>query len=444
MCQSNDNCHSDGILASPRGEHNRRMRVTRSIQRLFGGSMNRTLRLTTALMALGALVSGSAFVAVGTSAASTTKSPILVGGVWSASTYTGADAGAQAAFKAFDASGGLDGRMIKFVGMQDDAQSNTQDLTAAKNLVNQHVFAVVPVATSSWVAGSVLAAAKIPYFGMSIDTNWWNQANGFSIIGANPPGPTTLKVETDSVSVICKAVTDGCKGKTVAIIGTNDTAAQENMKNDAAQYARAGAKVVAQLASIPDPPAVVSDYTPYADQLLSSNSGKQPDIIQQVLPPESDASMISELENLGFKGNDFNFSLYDPRAVAIAKGSDTLVTFEPWEANTPAVQTMRQRVLAVDPKAILGQATLIGYWSAEMFIAALKKAGPNATPASTIKALNSGFNFGVSGGIGTTTYPQDHTALSTCLSVVTSNGKAYHVAVPLTCPALIPNPLYKP
>jgi len=105
---------------------------------------------------------------------------------------------------------------------------------------------------------------------------------------------------------------------------------------------------------------------------------------------------------------------------------------------------MRKRVLAVDPKAILGQATLIGYWSAEMFIAALKKAGPNATPASTIKALNSGFTFGVAGGIGTTTFPQDHTALATCLSVVTSNGKSYHVAVPLTCPALIANPLYKP
>jgi ABC-type branched-subunit amino acid transport system substrate-binding protein len=402
------------------------------------------MRLTAAALAFGALVSGSTLVAASGSSASQTKSPIVVGGVWSASTYAGADTGAEGAFKAFNAAGGLDGRMIKFVGMQDDGQSNTQDLTAAKNLVNQHVFAVVPVATSSWVAGSVMSAAKTPFFGMSIDTNWWNQADGFSIIGANPPGPTTLKMETDSVAVICRAVAGGCKGKTVAIVGTNDTAAQENMKNDAAQYARAGAKVVAQLASIPDPPAVVSDYTPYADQLLSSNGGKQPDIIQQVLAPQSDVSMISELENLGFKGNDFNFTLYDPRAVGVAKGSDTLVTFEPWEANTPAVQTMRQRVLAVDPKAILGQATMMGYWSAEMFIAALKKAGPSATPQSTIKALNSGFTFGVPGGIGTTTFPQDHKALSTCLSVVTSNGKAYHVAVPLTCPALIPNPLYKP
>jgi branched-chain amino acid transport system substrate-binding protein len=402
------------------------------------------VRLNAALLMVGAITAGSVAAASGTAGATSSEAPIVVGGVWSASTYTGTDVGAEAAFAAFNKAGGLDGRMIKFVGMQDDGQSNTQDLTAAKNLVNQHVFAVVPVATSAWDAGAVLAAAKTPYFGMSIDTNWYGQANGFSIIGANPPGPTTLKKETDSVAVICKAVAGGCKGKAVAIVGTNDTASKENMKNDAAQYALAGAHVVSQLASIPDPPAVVSDYTPYADQLLSSNHGKQPSIIQQVLSPTQDVSMISELQNLGFKGSDFNFSLYDPRAVSVAKGADTLVTFEPWEAATPAVQTMRQRVLAVNSKAILGQATLIGYWSAEMFIAALKKAGPNATPASTIKALNSGFTFGVPGGIGTTSYPQDHSALATCLSVVTSDGKAYRVAVPLTCPPLIANPLYKP
>jgi branched-chain amino acid transport system substrate-binding protein len=420
--------------------------------------MRSSLRLISLSLVLGAVAAGmvgcgssstastgsTGSAGSGNSSGSASKGPIVVGGVWSAATYAGTDTGAQAAFDAFNAAGGLDGRKIKFVGMQDDAQSNTQDLTAAENLVNDHVFAVVPVATSSWDAGTVLAKANIPYFGMSIDTSWWKQDNGFSIIGANPPNASTLKTETDSVAVICKAVTGGCHGKTVAIIGTNDTASQENISNDAAQFERAGAKVVAQQSSIPDPPAVVSDYTPYADQLLSSNGGKQPDIIQQVLPPEGDVAMIAQLRNLGFKGSDFNFSLYDPRAVAVAQGSDTLVTFEPWEANTPAVTTMRKRVLAVDPHALLGQATLIGYYSAEMFIAALQKVGPTATPQSMIKALNSGFTFGVPGGIGTTTFPQDHEALSTCLSVVTSNGKVYKVAVPLTCPSLIPNPLYKP
>jgi hypothetical protein len=45
------------------------------------------------------------------------KAPIVVGGVWSAWTNTGADTGAEAAFDAFNAAGGLDGRMIESIGM---------------------------------------------------------------------------------------------------------------------------------------------------------------------------------------------------------------------------------------------------------------------------------------------------------------------------------------
>jgi hypothetical protein len=406
--------------------------------------MGKTLQRLKFTAAIGAVALGPICVGTSSAGAATSKAPIVVGGVWSASTYTGVDAGAEAAFKAFNAAGGLDGRKIKFVGMQDDAQSSTQDLTAAKTLLNDHVFAVVPVATSSWDAGSVLAKANVPFFGMAINTNWWNVNNGFSLIGALPPSATTLKTETDSVAVICKAVPGGCRGKTVAIVGTNDTGSIENLKNDAAQFKRVGAKVVMQLSSIPDPPAVVSDYTPYVDQLLSSNSGHQPDIIQQVLSPIQDVGMIAQLEHQGFTGHDFNFTLYDPRAVSVAKGSDTLVTFQPWEATTAAITTMRDRVFQVDPHALLGQTTQIGYYSAEMFIAAIERAGPNVTPKSLIKTLNSGFTFGVSGGTGTTTFPKDHHATQTCLSVVTSNGTAYKVAVPLTCPPLIPNPLYKP
>jgi hypothetical protein len=44
--------------------------------------------------------------------------PIVVGGIWSQASYTGADIGAEAVFNAFNAAGGLDGRKIKFIGMQ--------------------------------------------------------------------------------------------------------------------------------------------------------------------------------------------------------------------------------------------------------------------------------------------------------------------------------------
>ena len=133
-------------------------------------------------------------------------SPIVVGGVWSAATYAGADIGAEAAFDAFNAAGGLNGRKIKFIGMQEDGQSQTGDVNAAKALVNDHVVAVVPVVTEAWQAGSVLAKAGIPYFGWGISTGWWDSNNGFSFGGAVPPDPHDYPSISSTSAVFCKAL----------------------------------------------------------------------------------------------------------------------------------------------------------------------------------------------------------------------------------------------
>lgn len=370
-------------------------------------------------------------------------SPIVVGGVWSQASFAGADMGAKAAFNAFNAAGGLHGRKIKFVGMQEDNASSTQDIAAAKTLVNDHVFAVVPVTTSAWVGGPILAKAGIPYFGWAITPTWWGSKNGFSFDAAVAPSPSTSPQWANQMVFLCKATPGGCRGKTVAIITFNSASGIETMQADAAMWKQLGAKVVAQNSSILAPPAVVSDFTPYVQQVLSSNHGKQPDIVEQLLTPQNDVGVISELNHSGFTGTDFNYSLYDPRAVSVAKGSDTLIGFAPWEQKSAGVALMTKRVKATDPSAILSQAVETGYWSAELFIAGLEKAGPSATPQSLIKVLNSGFTFSVPGAVGQQTFPAAHTQGNNCGSVVSSTGTKFNLVLPLTCVARTKNPLYK-
>jgi ABC-type branched-subunit amino acid transport system substrate-binding protein len=403
--------------------------------------MRKSFRTIGASMAVGVLALTATVATGGTASAAKNTSPIVVGGVWSASTYTGADVGAKAAFNAFNAAGGLGGRKIKFVGMQDDGQNPTSDIAAAKALVNEHVLAVVPVVTEAWVAGKVLQQAGIPYFGWGISTGWWQSSNGFSFVGAVPPNPKDEKQVRSVATEICLTVKGGCKGKTVALAAINNASAINSLQLFAAEWKKEGAKVVAQVSSIPEPPAVVSDYTPYVNQLMTSNNGKQPDFIQQVLPPEDDVAIIAQLNHSGFKGTDYNFSLYDPRAAAVAKGSDTLVTFAPWEQSSAAVAQMTKDVKATDPNVILGQPTEAGYWSAEMLIAALKKVGPSVTSASLTAALNKGWTFSVPGGTGPATFPAAHTGPGGCGSIVSSNGQKYSVVLPLTCVPLTKNPL---
>jgi branched-chain amino acid transport system substrate-binding protein len=406
--------------------------------------MRNQIRVVAALGAvLGclAVVAGSAPPA----SASGSSSPIVVGGVYSAASFAGGDVGAEAAFNAFNAAGGLNGRKIKFIGMQEDGQSETGAVNAAKALVNDHVTAVVPVLTEAWQAGNVLAKAGIPYFGWGITTGWWGSTNGFSFVGAVPPNPSQYPTVQSVSAVLCKAVGGNCKGKTVALIGINNGSALNGLKLFAAEWKQLGAKVVTIISSIPEPPAVVSDYTPYIQQLLTSNHGKQPNIIEQVVAPTDDVALVSGLNQQGFTGTDFNFSLYDPRAVSVAKGSDTLITAAPWEQNTAAVAQMTKAVDATDPKASHGQPVEAGYWSAMMFIQAIKqvaKKGLPITSANIIKVLNQGWTFSVPGGAGPAVFPAAHKGQGGCEAVVGSNGSKYSVVVPLYCPPAGKNPLH--
>lgn len=405
--------------------------------------MKRSLRLLGTSLGVTAL-GLTGLVANASAASSAAKAPIVVGGVWTASTYTGGQIGAEAAFNAFNASGGIDGRTIKFIGMQNDTNSTTGDLTAAKALVADGVTAVVPVLTEAWEAGSVMEKAGIPFFGWGISTGWWGYDNGFSFVGSVPPAPKDEKKVGSVANVLCKSIGTSCKGKTVALVAINNASAINSLQLFAAEWKQAGAKVVTELTSIPEPPAVVSDYTPYIDQILTSNAGKQPDIVQQLLPPVDDIGVIAGLDQSNFTGKDFNFSLYDPRAVGVAKGSYTLVSFAPWEQKSTAIETMTKEVDATSSTAIHGQPAEAGYWSAMEFIAAIKqvaKKGLPITSANITKVLNEGWTFSVSGGTGPVTFPAAHMAGGGCDSVVSSNGTAYSVVLPLYCPPIEPNPL---
>ena len=82
--------------------------------------------------------------------------------------------------------------------------------------------------------------------------------------------------------------------------------------------------------------------------------------------------------------------------------------------------------------APIGQGTLGGYFSADAFIAAVKKAGKNLTPESFAKVLTK-FTYQIKGVIGPTKYPQSRTLGAPCGTLATSNGTAYEITVPYAC-----------
>ncbi len=67
---------------------------------------------------------------------------------------------------------------------------------------------------------------------------------------------------------------------------------------------------------MPPPPATVSDFTPYVQSIMTSNGGKQPDVVFLVVAPSNVYGLGPALSQAGFTGVDTNAVAYVPRSRA--------------------------------------------------------------------------------------------------------------------------------
>jgi ABC-type branched-subunit amino acid transport system substrate-binding protein len=182
-----------------------------------------------------------------------------------------------------------------------------------------------------------------------------------------------------------------------------------------------------------------TDFSPYAQAILTSNGGKAPDVMFHVTTVPNAEGLTKALSNSGFKGIQMNAVTYDPKYLTGSGAADldkeyVFIQYSAFEANTPATQQMLKDVEAVDSKQKeLTQDIAIGYYSADIFLHHLQKAGKTLSRDSLVKAANDGSTYEVAGGIGKISFPANHTASVPCGSLVQINGGKYESKVPLTC-----------
>ena len=95
-------------------------------------------------------------------------------------------------------------------------------------------------------------------------------------------------------------------------------------------------------------------------------------------------------------------------------------------------------VQKVAPSVPIDQSVIAGYWSADLFLAAVQKAGKDLSRASLVKAANRKFTYDVADTVGPTTFPAAHARPTPCGALVASNGTAYAVKVPYGCGRVVP------
>jgi hypothetical protein len=343
--------------------------------------------------------------------------------------------GATARFKVFNDDNEIKGTKIDYKEFADDNQDPAKSLTEGRRLVEQvGVFAIVPD-LSDTNPGAYFNQRHVPYFGWAFDDTYCSPKPttalygfGFNgcLVPADPkkmPGTVADQLYKYVSTKIAK------KAPTLALFSTDTQAGRDSTGFQASAYAGAGFKIVYSKGTIPA--TSVTDYTPYVQAVMTSDGGKPPDALVCLLATQC-INMYSLISAGGYTGTYYS-ALYDPRLVSLFKGATSLVSFQPPEDPTPAVEKMKTAVNAIKSGQALTSGVVAGYLSADFFIQALKKAGSNPTPESVQKAAST-MTFEIKGLAGPTKYPDSHVIPTpSCGAIVLSDGTANSVIEPYGC-----------
>ena len=394
----------------------------------------------TAFGLVGALSSGTAGARVG-QVRGVTDTSITVAGLSQQTQFTAAElkTGATAAFNVVNSKGGVFGRKINYVESADDQGSVTTALSSAQRLVQQdQVFAIVPV-VSPYVdqAGAYLAGQKVPFFGWGIDAAYCKNNYAFGFTGCIVPPPSIPTTGTTWGALVNQYFKDhgspnGAKGKTAAVIAEDNATGKTGATVIEAQVKKAGFQAVYVESTLPPTPP--GDYSPYINAMLTAATGKPPDAIFLTVSEPNALKLTTLIPQAGYTGVLTNAVLYDPRAVAITKDNFAFVQFDvPEDMANASMQQIVKNIKAVGgPNVQITQGMLSAYFSADSFVAVLKKTGKNLTPDAFASAMKN-FTYQIPKVVGPTKYPAAQTQGAPCGTLVGSDGTNFSVSVPYTC-----------
>ncbi|MEO6124235.1 MAG: ABC transporter substrate-binding protein [Ilumatobacteraceae bacterium] len=375
-----------------------------------------------------------------------TDTQITIGGLSALTSpgggYTGADAGAKARFDRANNEGGINGRMINYIGVKDDGEDSTKNLDLARELVQKDdVFALAPVVGQGLLPASsdFLEESKVPYVGWGFMPGFCGSKFGFGFNGCITP-PDGSIVNTSLAGTLVQALKLGA-GDTVAVQGYDAEGGKLGADILAAGFEKAGVKVVYKDTSMPTTDA--TDFTPFVQKIMEADGGKPPTAVAMVSLFNNTVGLTGSLKTAGYEGATMNFLTYVPGLLASAPqvaaaidGTYVNTQWLPQEFGGPAIDQLKADLTASGADPTVGFGTAIGYWSADVLIQMLQAVGPDLTPENFDKVINGGWTYEPQGdpfGIGPVSYPQDHNQPTPCAALVQVDGTSYKPILPMTC-----------
>jgi ABC-type branched-subunit amino acid transport system substrate-binding protein len=373
-------------------------------------------------------------------AVTATGGTIKIGGLGFQQNFGDATVGAEARFKRANDTKEVKGYTFEYAGFANDNNDQATALAEARRLVTQErIFALVPD-VSLMTPGTFLDEQQIPWFGTGYDATYCPDTGvkgwGFSVYGCilrqNPK-----RAYLNNFELLLKELeSKGQSNLTMAQIGTDSQSAKTGIELSASSAQGAGFKVVYAKATIPAPPAVVGDYSPYVQAVMTSNGGQPPDVFYASAPPSISLTLFNDLRAAGFKGTILS-PYYSKILVKPLAGSYVFFQFAGFEQQSKGIDQLKADVEAFKPGAALSLTVAGGYFAADMFIQAVKQALKSSKTLTTtaVQKAASKMTYQIKDTIGPTKYPDSYEIPNKACSTLEydADGTGFTIAQPFSC-----------
>jgi branched-chain amino acid transport system substrate-binding protein len=311
--------------------------------------------------------------------------------------------GIQAAFDEINKKGGIHGRKLKLVSI-DDGYEPDKSIAAVKKLIeDEKVYALIgPVGTPTANAAQPLAqAAKVPYIGPFTGAMFLRDPKRDNVVNIR----ASYDAETEAW---VKHLTEDLKITKIAIFYQDDAFGRAGLSGFKKAMDNRGMAIAAE--------ATFERNTVAVKSALLNLKRAEPEAVVMVGPYKPCAEFIKLARKTDFNPAFVNISFVGAGALAKELGPDgkgvivsQVVPF-PWDASLKVVADYQAAIKAVDAKAEPEFVSLEGYLVGRLTVAALEKAGPNPTRGGLLKTIKETGTFDI-GGLMMTYGPDDNQGL---------------------------------
>ncbi len=316
---------------------------------------------------------------------------------------TGMKAGLEAAFEEANRKGGVHGRKIRLLSV-DDGYEPSKSIAATRKLIDEDkVFGLIgPVGTPTAVAAQPIAgAARVPFIGAFTGASFLRNPKLDNVINVR----ASYDLETEAW---VKHLTEDLKITKIAIFYQDDAFGRAGLSGFEKAMKKRGLPIAAE--------GTYERNTTAIKTALLALRKAAPEAVVMVGAYQPSAEFIKLARKIEFNPVFVNISFVGASALAKALGNEgagvivsQVVPF-PWDASLKVVADYQAAIRAADPKAQPEFVSLEGYLVGRLAIAALEKAGPEPTRAGLLQAIKDNAEFDI-GGLKMTFGPNDNEGL---------------------------------